>query len=214
MRHTRGFTLIEVLLAVAILAVVVGMLYRTLSQSSEAVRHMEVTAEQYRMGRLVLSRITDQLMSVYYRAGDSGDVFRGESIQGDRGLDADLLEFDSLSASVPEEGAGSWHARISYQLKDGRLMLSEVSDLPPVGATYPVAEGLAGFRVRYLEPDNDLWVDEWVGQSRLPKAVEVTLIFPGQRPLGEDQLDGGRADSDEAALLTLSAVTRIPMGEG
>jgi len=209
MRGQRGFTLIEVLLAITILSVVAGMLYRSLTLSGEMVQHVELSAEQYRSGRLVLTRMSDQLMSTWYQKDDATARFEGQRIFTADRWAADTLTFSSMSGIVPDEGPASYRVDLSHRMQDGILYMREEGELRR-SLEFPVAEGLAGFQLEYLDrqsadgPGN--WVPDWTAQNGPPEAVRVTLMFPA----GADSEDL----NEETELLTLASVIPVPVGGG
>lgn len=101
MRTPRGFTLLEVMLALTILAIVSATLYgtfsRTLRSRAIAEEHVDIT----RTGRSALGRMTDELAAAFYsgRAG-SGEqasaIFRSLP-GGTEDLRLDAVAFSALA---------------------------------------------------------------------------------------------------------------------
>jgi type II secretion system protein J len=60
-----GFTLFEVLLALAILGIVLSILYMTFFQSMAAIAHTEERAEVIQQGRLILERMAAELKGAF-----------------------------------------------------------------------------------------------------------------------------------------------------
>ena len=60
-----GFTLFEVLITLAILAVVLSLLYQTFHQSMMVMAETEDRAEIIRQGRLILERMTEEIKESY-----------------------------------------------------------------------------------------------------------------------------------------------------
>ncbi len=208
MNRQGGFTLIEVLLAVAILSIVVGMVYRSLELTSQVADHVNEVSGQYRTGRLALSKISDELMSAFYFKEDGNTRFGGVDGVGANGMDADTLGFTSLSRIVSPDTKASYQNELHYQMQGDTLWHSEV--LNPLGIgpgnkqSFPLAEGLSGFRLRYLPKKGAEWIDQWTDGDGLPAAVEVSLLFPG---------DAGDEDGVEAQpVMALSTVVRMPAG--
>jgi general secretion pathway protein J len=212
MRDQRGFTLIEILLAVAILAIIMGMVYAAFDQTSRLAGHVDEVSEEYRAARLALARISDELMSTYVFEKDSTTRFVGEDGVGPDGQDADTLSFTSRSRAIPEGVPASAENALDYHLEGDRLM--HVETLNPLGTgagnvqSFPLAEGLAGFKLRYRNPSDGTWRDGWnpeAGVEGLPSAVEVTLLFPAR---------GAAEDANRTGYLALTTVVPVPMGDG
>jgi len=209
MRRQAGFTLIEILLAVAILAVVLAMVYASFDQTSSLAGHVEEVSDQFQGARIAFVKLTDELMSAYGFSGDKS--FVGTDALGPDGQDADGLTFDTLARAVPEGRPGSYHSTVVYRVDGDRLLHQEHPELADAGAEgppeWPLVEGLAGFRLRYLTKNGD-WKDGWDpenGDEGLPRAVEVTLLFPAK---------GAETDPDRTGYMALTEIVRVPMGAG
>lgn len=70
-----GFTLIEVMVAITILAIIMSFIYTTFTATLEAKRYAEGRAELYQTGWQILSRISRELESAYLVKVESNDVF-------------------------------------------------------------------------------------------------------------------------------------------
>ncbi len=108
-----GMTLLEILLAMAVLAMVVAMVSLSLSGSLDAIEQTRTEAELYYRAQITLERISEDLGSAF--PGDDID-FVGTAGEGD-GEPARLLRFGSMAHIVfdPEHelpGLG----RITYTL--------------------------------------------------------------------------------------------------
>lgn len=211
-RRQDGFTLIEVLLATAILAVIVGMIYASFDQTAALSRHVDRVSDDYREARLVLSKFSDEIQSAFYYKDDPETRFEGSDGVGGDGFDADALSFTSMSRGFAGDVPASYHHGLEYRLTGDTLMYTETLNMlgtsPGNVQSFPLVEGLAGFRLRYLPPKGEEWVDAWEAGTGLPSAVEVTLLFPDTSEGAQD------LPPAERRLLPLSTVIRVPMGEG
>ncbi|HHZ83282.1 MAG TPA: prepilin-type N-terminal cleavage/methylation domain-containing protein [Nitrospirales bacterium] len=73
-RHLNGFTLIEVLLAMAMVAILFTLLYGTFGSSSDLIQAAEQEGESYHMARLTVRQLSHELTSVVQSV--NGVVFR------------------------------------------------------------------------------------------------------------------------------------------
>ncbi len=64
-KNQRAFTLLEVLIAMSIFAVVLSMLYTVYTGTFRNIEETESQADLYQMARIVLERMTEDLESVY-----------------------------------------------------------------------------------------------------------------------------------------------------
>jgi general secretion pathway protein J len=183
-----GFTLLEVLLAMALLAVMAGTLYYSYfsllraraaaSEGMESRRELRSTMDQVRreLGAMVYQRADKRLHLVV----EDRDVF---------GKPASLLDFTAIAPPAAGGRAVSDLVAIRYQVvaDKERLVLSrQAGDLflaDPTGR-YPQMEELEGFLVECL--NGDKWVKSWDTAINLglPKAVRVTItVTEGGKPV-------------------------------
>ena len=156
-----GFTLLEILLAVFIFGTVISTIYSSYTGTFRIVSETENQADIYRMARIALERISEDLASVYVsedegleeedssEAGASQALFqfvgRARTIDERR---ADTLHFTSLSHLVfSEQDQPGGIARIGYSVEEGDadegLVLLR-SDDPGLGLTLEPEQGVAG----------------------------------------------------------------------
>ena len=91
-----GFTLLELLLAIFIFAIVIASVYGAYRSTFLVINSTESQAEYSSMARIALDRISGDLESFY---SGSGSLFRGESKEVDTGR-ADQLAFTSTAHLV------------------------------------------------------------------------------------------------------------------
>lgn len=212
MRREAGFTLIEILLAIAILAIVLAMVYASFDQTSTLAAHVEEVSEEYQGARIAFVKLNAELNSAYGGLADGEDSgFVGVDTLGPDGLDADGLAFATLARATLEGRPGSYHASVTYRVEGDKLLHREVPAEAEPGAVpppeWPLVEGIAGFRLRYLTKAGD-WKDAWggdEGEGNMPRAVEVTLFFPAK---------GAEGDADRDGYMALKEIVRVPMGTG
>lgn len=186
-----GFTLIEVLLTLAVLSVVLLLLLSAFTGTGRAREVLSSRAREFRQVRLVMDRVGTEIQ------GAIASPHREESAltcQEDQfsGKPAATLAFTALREPESESGRPPsdivkvrYFPRLSADGKSLELH-REQSDLPFLGSRIPsrdalVAEGLQGFRVELY--DGTSWHREWPAGGRtktgLPKKVAFELT--GQR---------------------------------
>ncbi|MFQ5459120.1 MAG: type II secretion system protein GspJ, partial [Myxococcota bacterium] len=209
-----GFTLIEVMVALVITSLVLGMVYSSFSAVMETRERVAASAHMNMTARLVLSRMAREIESAFIvqRAEDAPPESRYTIFEGSQeeinGLAADRISFTSFAHTKRGMNADeSDQSVISYACEvflddEGKeeqlaLMRREWRRIPPPGETQiqepvaiPIAEGIAGFRLRFM-PDGGEWEEEWNAADvrtidALPVAVEITLSL-------EDGLGGVKA---------------------
>ena len=200
---TGGFTLIEILIAIVIFATLLTTIYASYTGTFRVIDNTESQAEIYRMARIAMERMLEDLESVYIQkgnehAGSGGD--KGSSFQflGEEreimGRRADTLRFAS-SAHIDFSGKNPGHgtAQIGYFVRentDGEDFVLYRSDNPLFKETYPfdeesgglvLCEGLASVEFTYYGEDGGVF-NSWDStiedmENKIPKMVSISLEF-------------------------------------
>ena len=217
----RGFTLIEVLVAMAILAAIAALIFGAFSGMKRSKEGIERVNDRHREGRLAMSRMVRELQSAYISghqpiapvAPVQKTVFKGT-----QGSPGDRIDFASFShRRLLEDSRETDQAEISYFAstdpeKPGRVNLmrrmSPRIDMYPEkgGKTEILATDIDLFQVRYLDAATGQWQDRWdttqateqVG--RLPLQVQLILV-----------LNGGTRHSAERERGTIRLVTKVAL---
>lgn len=185
-----GFTLVEVLVAIAILAVamaiIAGSFAGTLRVQEAADRRTEIT----HTARTALDRISQDLASavVPESRGGPGSVPVRFSVEDGEldGVARDRLTFATYGRPLGTTEAASDLALVEYELvvsddrRSSRLVRRQSDRFPLDPATLAeapadvLAEGVVGFDVQVYD-DKQERKTSWRDQAKLPLAVEVTL---------------------------------------
>ena len=191
--RARGFTLLEMLVAIGIFAIVSAMAYGSLSQVLRG--RDRVTAERKFWTGLALTfeRLQDDLSEARPRTGRDidGRTLPAFIVQptDTRALAAPSLEFTRGGGLVMDNAVRSDLERVAYQLRDGVLwrlswpVLDRAPDTKPVEA--PVLRQVTDFRVRAFTPDGQ-WVDFWPTPSLMSLTQNVNVpqnLSATQNPL-------------------------------
>lgn len=186
--RSRGFTLVEILLSLAVLSVILLLLLSAFTGAGRAREVLSSRSRDFRQIRLTMDRIGSDLQGAFSSAAreDTALLCREDQFSG---KPAATLAF--LSFRLPETGGSRPPAdivKVKYFPRIGSDGASlevhrEQSDLPLIENRIPsaeslAAEGLRGFRVELW--DGAAWVREWPPSGRpktvLPKKAAVTLI--------------------------------------
>ena len=185
-----GFTLLEVVISVAILAVILTIVYNTFNSSMKAFTAMENEGDAYAQARIVLNRMREEIESIYFSPSEKSNTGLLGEDRDEYDLPADSLHFTSLShIRWAKDSRESELCEIGYYLeKDeetGFLFRREDwnvdGTLEEGGRPLELAEGVDGLNFRYY--DGKEWVDEWDSRIKkgVPKAIEVELIMRDPR---------------------------------
>ncbi|MCQ8103507.1 type II secretion system minor pseudopilin GspJ [Methylomonas sp. SURF-2] len=176
--RARGFTLLELLIAMAIFAIMAGMAYGGLKAVLDAGRATRGRAEQMQQLRQALYLLNEDLQQAVPRAvrdelGDLEDEFRG-------GMGRELLTLTRATPELLPNNTASGLLRVSYRFESGVLYrlvwhtLDRTQQSRPLRKRIMEAEAL---QIRFFGAD---WSTSWpVAGAGLPRAVEVTLNVPG-----------------------------------
>ncbi len=187
-RCSRGFTLIEVLLAVAILGIVGAFIFVSLSATTSAMETVRTGSRQDQLIRSALSLLTQDL--TLSRNVTTSPWFGQNRIL--EGQPADALAFVTSNRPTGSPGLRqSDQSRVVYTRIGSRLIRyvrPNVLALTEEGVErIELLDNLMGFNVRYFDGQAKIWVERWDGRTTkgLPQAFMIELYFdqgPQQPP--------------------------------
>jgi general secretion pathway protein J len=217
----RAFTLIEVMIAIAILAGIALSIYGAFSGMRRSKEGIERLNDRHREGRLAMSRMVRELQSAYLSAHEP--IAPVQAVQktafiGSNGSPGDRIDFVTFShRRLLEDSKETDQAEVSYFTgtdleKTGRVNLlrrvsSEIDLLPDEGGKVEVlATDVDLFEVEYLDAVTGQWQDRWDTTQateqggRLPLQVRLTLV-----------LNGGARHASEREMGTIRLVTKVAL---
>lgn len=177
----KGFTLIEVLVAMMITAIVLTSIYGIFAGISGARERIESDGGAYHQARILFDRMGREIRSTYM--GGGGGIFIG-------GRDADDRPFLEMTTTVssPIGGTVTGLARVRYELRDDPedttgpdvLMRRETSPLQVDRgeiAEYRLAGDIVAMAFRFY--DGREWREEWNAGNlnALPRMIEISLVL-------------------------------------
>lgn len=177
-----GFTLIEIMVAISMLAIVMTSIYGVFSSVSLAKQRLDDDSADFHLARVVFDRLGRELQGVYYREQDQTTLFIGGTNRA-----GEVFLQMTTTAVTPLSRTGTGIARVDYRLvkhaeDDDLVLMRSESDRRRIGATgedsamMRMAPGIAQMSFRFFA--NGQWLDELDARKNgLPELVQVSLII-------------------------------------
>lgn len=188
----RGFTLLEVLVAIAIFALVSAMAYGSLDQVLRTRDRLEEERVFWQALTLTFLRLEDDISQARARPVRAIDGRQLPPLLGQptdtRSIGAASLELTHGGVLLVGEGVRSDLQRVAYRLNEGvlaRLAWPQLDRAPQsTPLELPLLSGVAEFSVRFYHPQG-AWTDTWPplstgpagGAPELPRGMEVKLTI-------------------------------------
>lgn len=188
-RRSRGFTLLEMVVAIAIFAIIAAISYSALNNFLDARARINAKNEQLRALQTMFVLLEQDLRyavdrSVRDEYGDVEPAFIGSADQPLAG--GELLRLTTIRPA-PVGGGEHQLTRVAWRLQDGALtrvawrVLDRdidsrgyarrvMSDIDDIGLQY----------VAYDDEDRFRALDQWIGALGLPAGVAVTVLPEGE----------------------------------
>lgn len=200
-RAQGGFTLIEVMIAIAVMTLMMVVAWGSVVQTMNAKKQFEAQQDRFREARSALQRMTLDLEMAYlsanedrtlpdtrtfFNGSDSGSInsLKFSSFAHQR-LYADANEADSTVISYYEGSDRSHSAQKNLLRRETRRLSNEKPESIP-GEADVLFSNVIKLHLSYFDVRDNEWKETWNTQgvegsaNRLPDRVRISLTFPDE----------------------------------
>lgn len=202
----NGFTLLEVLLAMTLFAVVVSVVYSSYSATFTTAHHLEARIVINNKARIVMERLVEDLESVYlghggFLKGERKDVGenRGDTLQFTSTAHL-IFNKDQLPVSFTTIGyrvATGDDDLLHLYRSDSPYRPAEINEIDEENLGYLLCDGLKSVQLTYINQEDEE-VEDWNSNDdndrddnktkKIPKMILITLIFADSVESGDTQV--------------------------
>ena len=182
-----GFTLVELMLAITILAVVITAVYTTFTTSLNAWKRSIGVSDALQRQRIVmdtLNELTKSMVFVTSRPGLYAFQTDHNAVTGD--MISFITASDVLLPPTEALAAGMRRVTISMQRDESGWPYLALQNAPALesseeeeGPLHALSADVSGFAIRYRDPRTGVWQDRWEEAALIPSAIEYTIAFGG-----------------------------------
>ncbi len=184
-KKSSAFTLVELLVALAVAAVAFTVIWQTFAAVTKAWRRGGDVVDQVRHGDFVIDQLVSALRSAAYfplrpeRYGFWLD---------DRGTRDQISWVTSGTAFIPPDSPlaqGLHRIMVSIEPNDDGVDAFTVRAFPHLAEeieknkvdAWPLSTRIKGLDVRIWNPEDKRWDDDWEDTNKIPGLVEITLLM-------------------------------------
>ncbi len=195
---SRGLTLIEISLAIAVLAIIATLTWGSMARAFDAYETVTDIDRRYHNIRVAMNRMSKELSMAFLtsvrRVNDRDREIRWQTLfKSESGSPFQVLHFTAFAHEILRADAKeSDQCEIAYfgatdpdnprQINLMRREDPRLDEEPDEGGrAFVLAENIKDFKLRFFDPKDDDWTDEWDTEDRefagrLPSIVEITMV--------------------------------------
>jgi general secretion pathway protein J len=198
--RSRGMTLLEIMVSVAILAMMAVLIYGAFDSMARGKKGEAMRSDRARQGREAILRLTRELSTAFismHNPANTALITRATAFIATSGGTYDRIDFAAFAhRRIERDSHESDECEVGYFVAkdpdvDGKMDLVRREQTPididpkKGGIVNVVAENVDEFDLKYLEPLTGQWLDTWdttqvTGQpGRLPLEISIRLVLKG-----------------------------------
>ncbi|MEO6927978.1 MAG: type II secretion system minor pseudopilin GspJ [Casimicrobiaceae bacterium] len=178
---TRGFTLVEVLIALTILALIGVLAYRAMAALADGEARLAVETSHWTTLDAFFARVESDLRAAVPRGVRHGNL-REPALAATVDANGNAALTLTRASSDFDDDPGVAGQRIGYRLQHGTVEIAYWPALDNVDAaqplSYPLLSGVTQLRIGYVTHDGR-WIAQWpvLGEPAVPTAVRIELLL-------------------------------------
>lgn len=223
-KHSRAFTLLEIMVALALFSIVVLAIYSTWNSILKGKKVAENAAASAQRMRITMRTLKDSLLcTCMFNANSTYYWFAG----GADGDFASLSFVARLPESFPRSGSFGDRAvvrRLTYAVEPGpdsqnqlvlrqNPLLQDPPDKDEMANPLVLARNVKAFIVEYIDPQSGDWISEWTQTNQLPREVRVTVGL-GNRDQFSNQAQEALVETVALPAQAVPLQVQMPNGPG
>jgi len=179
--RSRGFTLVEILVALGLLALVAVLAYRGVASLVDGETRLTAEARRWRTLDAVLARMESDVRQAVPRAARAGSTVEPAWLASVESHGASAFAFSRAGPEFDLE-PGVAGQRVGYRMRNGALEVVYWPGLDRSPGTretaWTLVRGVTRLRIEHLDADGG-WRDTWprFGEPEIPRAVRVLLVL-------------------------------------
>lgn len=180
-RYSKGFTLIEILVALALMAMIATILIVSLEIGGHTWQRVTRTTDRIDEIMLAQTILRDQLSAIYpdqrHRSGTNADHF----------LSSDGSQIEFLGTAPLAQSDGIWRYHLQLEQPSGTLTLRSRRDPRNLSAgansdwsKEPLLRSVASVTIHFLHESGESaaqWIEQWNDPRALPRLIRVEVTF-------------------------------------
>lgn len=182
----RGFTLLEIMISIVILAIAMTIAWQTFASATRAWTSARKMLDQAHHGDFVLTQLTSALRSMqFFDSAPEKYGFRIENNPGDYG-EHTISWVTASKAFLPRNTEFS-HGLHRIEVGAGRdddghegllvSVWSQMADEDDVEKqSWVVSETIKGLTCHVYNPEEEMWDDQWEDTNAIPGLIDITLF--------------------------------------